>query len=162
MKASNGMPPKLQVLQVAWVAMCVAVVIYGVVAFLVAGANAAPERSDPFANPLVIALHLAGFASIVAGLVVVPMILRARRDREPNVPPQPGAPFVLTQQLMQAMIVRFALFESAAIMGLVLAFVTGVWILAVPLGLAALSALMLSFPSEEKLRALESGSTATF
>ncbi|MBI2212009.1 MAG: hypothetical protein HYU52_00035 [Acidobacteria bacterium] len=157
MNGSSGVVPKPQSLRLIWVAMCISVIVYGVVAFLVSRATVSEregfQRGDFFADPLVIALHLAGFGAIAAGFVLPGIMLRARQARDPLTPPQqPGAPFVLTASVMQAVMIRFALCESAGVMGLVLAFVTGTPWMFVPLGLASLSALLLSHPAEDKLR----------
>lgn len=154
--------PTLQVVQIMWMAMTVSVLIYGGLAFYVAGTLAAARDTsgagaqDPYSNPIVVVLHLAGFAALAMGFFVPGRIVRASRTNDPLAPPpEPGAPFVLSLAVMRATVVRFAMYEAAAVMGLVLAMVTATPFLFLPLGLLSLSALLMAFPSEDRLRELE-------
>lgn len=142
----------LRTVQFVWAAISMSVVIYAFIAWLVAGKGGSSE-GDPFANPLVIVLHVAGLGAIVAGLFLPRLMLASPDPSAPPLEPRaPGAPFEVSQRAMRAAIVGYALIESGAIFGLVLAFVTGAWWLVLPLGIASLSGLMLSFPSEDRVR----------
>jgi hypothetical protein len=108
-------------LLMVWLAITFAVVIYGVVAWIVIG----PKSTGPirWTDPIILGLHLAGVTATVAAFLVP--ITEPKR-------------YVL----------RWALFDSTAIFGLIAAFLGSHWHLVIPLGLVALAGLLLSHPSQ--------------
>jgi hypothetical protein len=108
-------------LLVVWLAITFAVVIYGVVAWMVVG----PKSTGPirWTDPIILVLHVAGIATTIAAFLVP--ISEPKRY-----------------------ILRWALLDSTAIFGLIAAFLGSHWQLVIPLGLVALAGLLLSHPSQ--------------
>lgn len=135
--------------------MLASVLIYGLVAWIIARESAAPTD---WRDPMV--FILAGVAAMVMiAAIVVPglVVTAARRARSSDGPAtsQPTSAFELTGEVATAYILRLALIESVAIFGLILALAKQSFDLFVPFGLVAIAAFLAFSPSTDHLRGLD-------
>lgn len=138
-------------LQILWLAMTSAVVFYGVIAWMVAGPQAPRLRWNEMP---VLALLGAGVAVLVAAFIVPNLLARASADESSGtrVAPANNVP----ARVQKALIVRFAMLEAGAILGLAAAFVAQSVQLYLPLGVLAILGMLLSFPNDSLIRRLDS------
>jgi len=123
--ASNKSP-----LPVIWFALTVSVTLYGVIAYVMAPAGEQPFDAA-FSNPIILALHIAGIGMFVMSFVLSSMLMK----RSSNV--------------RGAMIVRWAMIESAAVFGLLAAFIGNDVRLFIPLGALAIAGMLMAYPRSE-------------
>jgi hypothetical protein len=122
----------MKIERIIWAALLAAVVIYVLVAFMVAQKNAAPPFADALHRQMVLPVYAIG-----AVLFVIAFFLRARfRER--------GAPRRLRN------IIAWALFEAVTIYGLVLALTASDWRLIVPPAMLTIIGFVVTFPQEEQ------------
>ncbi len=127
MRNQNG------VLRIMWAGLLGSVALYGVIAFVVAPPRADADPSAWPSDPVVLALHLAGFAAL-AGSFIVPPALARRRAADPEVVAR------------QTWVLRWALLESAGVFGLIVALVLRDARGFVLLGALSILGLLLAFP----------------
>jgi hypothetical protein len=136
-----------------WGSLLVSVVIYTVLAFVVVTPSEATVE-DVIRRPVVLVLYgLAGAAFLASFLI--PRMLLGRREHPPAyaVAPDTGA----SPKVMEALIVRWALAESAAIFGLVAAFGQQVPSLVIPPAVLSFLGMIVAYPSAAMLEDLASG-----
>lgn len=124
------------VLPILWGGITASVVIYGVIAFLVVPPRPEVDPASWTADPLVIALHLAGLGGL-AGSFIVPPALARRRTAQPDVAQRQG------------WILRWALLESVGVFGLVAALLLRDARAFLLLGALSLVGLLTAFPRAE-------------
>jgi hypothetical protein len=142
------------VARIIWLAIAMSVVIYGIVAFVATPRSEPRAFAELFRQPLVLILHAAGFAMFVTAFVLPSVLLSLARTKAKSTP-QPTTEIRITSETMRALIIRFALLEAPAILGLVAAFLSIDWRLVLPLGLLSLAGLLVSYPGEDMLRRLQ-------
>jgi hypothetical protein len=158
--ARDATPASLRSLQVIWLAFLFSIVIYAIVSWIIPVTPDVGDRTRTldswFSDPLSIALHIAGIASIAAGYFVPIIMIRQMRSRGHGpAEREPISAFEVVPEIRTALLVRYVLFETAAVLGLVLAVISGYWQLFLPLGLISLLALLFSSPSAELIRRLD-------
>ena len=139
--------------RIIWLAIAMSVVIYGIVAFFATPRNEPRTFGELFRDPLVLILHAAGFAMFVTAFVLPSVLLNVARAKG-NSKPQPTREVRITPEAMKTLVIRFALLEAPAILGLVAAFLSIDWRLVLPLGILSLAGLLVSYPGEDMLRRL--------
>jgi F0F1-type ATP synthase membrane subunit c/vacuolar-type H+-ATPase subunit K len=138
-------------LQILWFAMVLAVVIYGVVGWVVAGADPPVIR---WTEMPVLAVLAVGIVALISAFIIPSVILRNRGDGRSGMRVAPA--YNVPARVTQILILRFALLESAAICGLVAAFLGKSVQLYLPLGFLACVGMVLSFPTDALIRRLDS------
>ena len=138
-------PASLRTIRSMWFAFLAAPVVYVVVA-AVAAQNIEPR---PFPQPLTAILVMAALSSVVAGNAVSGRMLAAMQ--KPGVALDPQLTEDQLAAYQTAMIVRWACFEAASVMGLVLVFLSG-QLLAVVIGSGVSLALIASSRPDPKRR----------
>jgi hypothetical protein len=116
-------------LKMIWFALTMSIVLYAVIAYVIVPMGAEPFDAA-FSKPAILVLHLAGLGMFVMSFVVPSTML----NRSNNV--------------RGAMIMRWAMIESAAVCGLLAAFIDQDVRLFLPLGALALGGMLLAFPRE--------------
>lgn len=149
----GGYEPKQSqtTIQIIWFAMVMAVVLYGVIAWIVAGPQPPIMRWNEMP---VVALLGAGVIMLVAAFLVPSLLLHGRADDVSGMRVAPA--YSVPARVQRALIMRFALLESGAIMGLVAAFLGHSVQLYFPLGFLAIVGMLLSFPNDSLIRRLDS------
>ncbi|MDX1582908.1 MAG: hypothetical protein R3338_04835 [Thermoanaerobaculia bacterium] len=155
--------PRLPQLKLIWFAIAGSVVIYGIVAFVMIEPNPdlSTERLYGFvSNPMSFILGIAALAAFFASYAIPGLVIRSRRktDRTTVSPPEPPSAFEIAPEVMSALIIRFALLEAPAVIGLVGAFVMREWRFFLPFGVLALVGLVLTYPTASLVRSLDSTS----
>lgn len=133
-------------LPIIWFAIVSSLLIYAFVGwFTLRTPRPGSERpwQESLQQPVVLALYIAGVAMFFASLAI-PKVIAGRSSGTTQQSP-----------VRQALIVRWALAESIAIFGLVAAFVSGHLELMIPLWLVSLVAVVIAFPSESTIAAME-------
>ncbi|HVR42334.1 MAG TPA: hypothetical protein VMS56_02715 [Thermoanaerobaculia bacterium] len=130
------MEPRRQIpmLVIVWGAMVLSVVFYAFLAWLIVPAREDADPASWIANPVVVALHLVGFSALLASSIV-PGLMARRLSGE--------------AAARQAWIVRWALLESIAIFGLVLALFLRDARAFLLLGFLSLAGLALAYPHHD-------------
>jgi hypothetical protein len=121
----------MKTLQVIWVALFMSIVMYAAIAFAIIPVGEGRVVAAITSNPIVLAVYAAAFMVVVGSFLAFAALSRQ----------------VEKQQV--AHIVRWAMIESAAIFGLVAAFIASDRRLFIPLGVLALAAMIVAFPREE-------------
>lgn len=155
---SRDTPGSLQTVQLFWVALFAAVLVYGAIAWLVAGESVSPvgqRLEDWLRNPVALALYLLGVADFILAFVIPRMIPRLRPRAEAPAPTAAPSAFAIPHEVTTALIVRYAMLETAAILGLVAALLLRDWRLYLGLGGLSLVGFLLSFPSERLVRSFD-------
>ncbi|HVT45305.1 MAG TPA: hypothetical protein VMT00_13050 [Thermoanaerobaculia bacterium] len=145
-----------RVLAIVWTGLLLSLFAYLGIAWFVLRGRIVAELSwvEWLRQPIVAGLHLAGIAMLVASFFLPGMIMRSSRPDPPTISdplPAPSDP-----RISQAIIVRYALLESIAIFGFVIALVTGNLVLMLPLWVVSAVAFLLAYPSENLLATFES------
>lgn len=118
----------MQQRRILWLALAFSTVIYAVIVYTTSIAQAGGSFDDAIRKPFVLPLYAAALGLFFAGLLGFASI----KEREPNL----------------GMILRLALFESTAIMGLLAAFLNQDWRLYLPAWALALIGFVREWPSE--------------
>ena len=119
------MPDEKAQLKILWFALLMSIVLYGVIAFLIVPMGTQTFNAL-FANPTILILHLAGLA-VFATSFLIPSILKTTNVRTTS-------------------IIRWAMIESAAVFGLLAAFLGQDVRLFLPLGALAIAGMVLAYP----------------
>ena len=130
----------MPILKIIWMGLLICIAIYGFVLWQMANVWEKAESQSVqqlAANPIVMALALMGFLSIVMAFTIPNMLMRGRE-------PTPEA-------MRLRSIVQWALIESVAIYGLVGTFITREPRIFAVFGGAAVLGFLLTFPSEERM-----------
>lgn len=114
--------------RILWLALFFSTVIYAVIAYTLPNAKPTASFDDAVRRPLVIPLYVVAMSVFIAGLVGF--------GRLKNANPQAG------------MILRLALFEACAIMGLMAALIAQDWRLYLPTWALAAIGFIREWPSE--------------
>lgn len=118
-------------LRVIWIALTISIVLYGVIAFIAVLPSEPAQPFDAFfSNPIILGAHVMGLTMLIMSFVIPPVL--SRRGPKP-----------------QSFVIRWAMIESAAIFGLVAAFIGEDPRLFLPLGALAIAAILLAFPPRE-------------
>jgi hypothetical protein len=152
-ETSTG-PAAVRAIRTIWMAILGSLLIYAMVLYLAVGERSTEPLAAHFANTTVLVLHLAGFATFVMGMVMSSRLLRGSMNAEarPGSPPLPTSEVVVTARTRVALIIRWALMESAAIFGLLAAFLMREPLLFLPLGALGAIGILASYPSDDRLR----------
>ena len=144
MNSAGQNAPTLPVIRIVWLALVVAIVIYGVLAFVIPP-QAGTARTG-FGNQTVLILYVAA-ALVLLTAVVFPRIMRrsAAANRDHTSSTQASA---ISQRAWVANVIRWALLEAIAILGLMASMIDGSPMLFLPLGLIAAAGMILSYPAE--------------
>jgi hypothetical protein len=143
----------LQITTVLWAVFLASPLFFLLVTFVVLSSSEGTTNSLSFSDPLVLLLSFIGLIVFVLGLRIDQLLARSR-------PTTPGGPAVdpsgklRVERILPVFLIRLALFESVAMLGLVLALLKSSVIPLFPFLLLALAGLMLSKPSYEMLRRL--------
>ena len=114
-----------------WIALLMSVVIYGVVAFAVVPAGDGSIVARILGDPILIALHVIGFMMVTMSAVMFATLSRRAGPKQ------------------TAFIIRWAMTESAAVLGLIAAFFGNDARLFFPLGVLAVAGMLIAFPTRE-------------
>ncbi len=158
---SSRSTTNIQHLRIIWLAILSSVIIYGLLAWMTIDTtgDASTEQLYAFvSNPLSFALAIAAMAAFFASILVPGMMIRSRRspmNRTATPPPryEPGA--ALSEEVVTATIVRYALLEAPAIIGLAGAFLLEEWRFFLPFGALSLIGLALTAPTPSMMRSVE-------
>lgn len=120
-------------LPILWASLFFSIVLYGVIAFLTVRPAPAVELSSFLSNPIVAAFHILALGMLMLS-VVLPPVVAAK-----------AGPSALAAE-RTAWILRWALTESVAILGLVLAFVLRDPRAFLLLGIVSAAAMLLAYP----------------
>jgi len=136
-------------IRIIWAALLASVLIYAFLIFMaVPKAPPAPFQAA-FSNPIILILHVIGLMVFFMAFVMSSLLLR----RASTPPPPPGT-MIISGRVRLALLVRWALMESAAIFGLVAAFLAQDPRLFLALGCLAVIGMLASYPSDDSLREL--------
>ena len=113
-------------LKLIWLALLMSIVLYGVIAFVIVPVG---EQSfdAAFADPVILVLHLAGLGMLAMSFAAA-SVFRKRSN------------------LRTASIIRWAMIESAAVFGLLAAFLGQDVRVFLPLGALAVAGMVLAYP----------------
>lgn len=148
----------IQHLRIIWLAVVSSVIIYGLVAWMAVEATAKPSTEQLYAfvsNPLSFALAIAAMAAFFASIIVPGLMIRSRRPRTRTTTPPEQSRGEVSSEVITAMIVRYALLEAPAILGLLGAFLLQEWRFFLPFGALSLIGLALTTPTPAMIRAVE-------
>lgn len=152
---------RLPQLQIIWFAITSSIAIYGVIAFVAIPAN--PDHSSErlygfVANPMSYALAIAALMAFFASYIIPGLLVRNQRSSERTTvsPPTATSAFEIAPEVMTALMLRFALLEAPAVIGLVGAFLMKEWRFYLPFGVLSLIGLVLTFPTASLVRSLDS------
>lgn len=151
---------RLQQLRLIWLAIVASTIVYGLIAWLVieSTTDASTEKLYSFvSNPLSFILAIAAMGAFFASIIIPGMMIRSRRQRPqpPDIQAVPGGTHV-SSEIVSAMIVRYALLEAPAVLGLIGAFVLQEWRFFLPFGALSLLGLAMTAPTEPLVRSLDS------
>lgn len=144
----------LRAIRIIWGALLFTILIYGLLAFMAVRNPAPGPFESAFSNPIVLVIQIIGAGMFFMAFVMSSLLLRRHAGpRAPTAPVTPGVVSV-TPHMRLALIVRWAMIESAAIFGLVAAFLAQDPRVFLPLGGLAIGGMLMSYPSDERLRSM--------
>lgn len=140
----------LRLLRIIWASLVVSVAIYGFLLLMTGRSWPAADRpvEELLQDPMVMVLAVGAIGALAMAFVMPRLIFR-RGKPELRTPASPHAP--VSPAVRPRFIVQWALMESVAILGLIGAFVIQDMRVFVPFGAAAALALLLAFPTEERV-----------
>ena len=106
------------------------VALYGVIAYVMAPVGEQPFDAA-FSNPIILALRIAGIGMFAMSFILSSILMK----RSANV--------------RGAMLIRWAMIESAAVFGLLAAFIGNDVRLFIPLGARAIAGMLIAYPKRE-------------
>ncbi|HEY0592330.1 MAG TPA: hypothetical protein VGF40_11225 [Thermoanaerobaculia bacterium] len=137
----------LLTLRIIWGSLLMSIAIYGVVAAVVAKTMTATVAGGA-ANPIVLVLGVAALVMAVMAIFVPRAAMRRGGERAPIAPPDPSAPPSVPPNVFTALIIRWAMLEAVAILGLVAALIIADPRAFIPLGAVAIAGMLLSYPGD--------------
>lgn len=134
-------------LQLIWLAFLMSAVIYGVVIRLMI-----PDLGEwnriASGDPVQLALQIAAISIFLVAMATSRLLMGKASALRPRITPV----FEVTAAIRQALLIRWAMFESVAVLGFISAFVGRQALLIAPFLLASLIGFLSSFPSERFIR----------
>lgn len=155
------MPPqneRLQQLMILWLAIVSSVIMYGVIAWIAIESNpdTTTERLYGFvSNPVSFALAIAALGAFFASFIIPARIIRRRRETTRRTAPAAPSAFEVAPEIFTALIVRYALLEAPAVIGLAGAFLMQEWRFYLPFAILAFLGLVLTAPTAALVRSLD-------
>jgi F0F1-type ATP synthase membrane subunit c/vacuolar-type H+-ATPase subunit K len=117
-------------LPLIWFALMMSIVLYGVIALVMTPVGGQPFDA-PFSHPIILMLHIAGIGMFVMSFVLSSILMKRSND------------------VRTPMIIRWAMIESAAVLGLMAAFIGNDLRLFLPLGALAIAGMLLAYPRSD-------------
>lgn len=137
----------LLTLRIIWGSLLMSIAIYGVVAAVVAKTMTATVAGGA-ANPIVLVLGVVALMMALMAIFVPRAAMRRSEERGSIAPPDPSAPPSVPPNVFTALIIRWAMLEAVAILGLVAALITADPRAFIPLGVVAIAGMLLSYPGD--------------
>lgn len=137
----------LRSLQLTWLAFLVSALIYGIVIrFLVPTVGS--WKSIIARDAIQLSLQIAAISIFLIAMATSRLLMRKASSLRPRITPV----FEVTSSIRQALMIRWAMFESVAVLGFISAFIGRQSLLITPFLLASLIGFLSSFPSEKFIR----------
>jgi hypothetical protein len=130
-------------LRVVWIALVNSILIYLALAFFVIRPETPKRVGEAIGELQVQVLYGLGLLMLVLSAIIPRILLRAENGR------------VSMERIKVALTVRWALVESVAVFGLLAAFVSQSPGLFAPMGVIALTALLLAFPTDSLIESYQ-------
>lgn len=148
-------PAAIRLVRIIWLAIFASILIYALITFMTLRQPSPAPFESAFSNPLVLGFHLAGVGLFFAAFVVSSVVLRDGATPSPSYTPVASPETVnVTVRMRKGLIARWALIESVAIFGLVVAFMSQDARLFLPLFALSVAGMLASYPSDSMLRKL--------
>lgn len=144
MPPDRGTAPTPTTLRMIWFSLVSAIVIYAVIAFVVPAEHDAAGGGST--APAILALQIAGAAVLLAAWFVPGALLRRSSEEAMRGAPARPDGAAVPPKTSVALLVRWALLEAVAILGLLAAFIGQDSRFFVPFGVVALAGMLLAFP----------------
>jgi hypothetical protein len=156
MNGDQAMTADVRLIRVIWLALLTSIFMYGVVIYVTAGRT---DQSQPiqaaFSNPIILVLHAMGAGMFILAFIVPSIVLRRLSANEHVRAPVAAAPSVSAcPRVRVVLIMKWALIESAAVVGLMAAFIAIDPRLFLPLGGLAVLGMLITYPSDSVLQDL--------
>jgi hypothetical protein len=148
----------VRLVRMIWFSLLMSIVFYGSIVFMSvtppvpesAAAGSALEAA--LSDPVIVALHLAGLVIFASAFPLSSSLFRRGASDSPVASFTGSTALEVAPRARLALILRWALFESAAVLGLIAALLAADPRLFLPLGGLAAAGFLLSFPSDPFLR----------
>lgn len=152
--SDQAIQTQVKMAQLVFFALCASIFMYGLVVFQkpqTSSASLGDVFSDPIAQPLI----LMSFVTLFLSRVIPKIILKQALSRVTR--PQDGTPVPAVKVFgpwFTYKIIQWALSESIALFGFVLAFMKYGWIIFIPFAAVSLALMLMSRPRADELKQL--------